>query len=74
MSLFRPDSGRNLFFSTDIKKHIAEADVVFVRRVSPHCRGRWIARGTWQLHMSPAPHSTPRSLTPSSLTPLPHTA
>ncbi len=26
-------SGRNLFFSTDVKKHIAEADVVFVRRV-----------------------------------------
>jgi UDP-glucose 6-dehydrogenase len=23
--------GRNLFFSTDVKKHIAEADVVFVR-------------------------------------------
>jgi len=26
-----PSSGRNLFFSTDVKKHIAEADVIFVR-------------------------------------------
>jgi hypothetical protein len=34
LSLTRlPHSGRNLFFSTDVKKHIAEADVVFVRRV-----------------------------------------
>lgn len=23
--------GRNLFFSTDTKKHVAEADIVFVR-------------------------------------------
>jgi UDP-glucose 6-dehydrogenase len=26
--------GRNLFFSTDVKKHCAEADIIFVRRAS----------------------------------------
>lgn len=34
-------AGRNLFFSTDVKKHIAEADVVFVRSAPLffHCGG-----------------------------------
>ncbi len=32
--------GRNLFFSTDTKKHVGEADVVFVRSVRGPV-GRW---------------------------------
>lgn len=27
--------GKNLFFSTDTHKHVAEADVIFVRYVAP---------------------------------------
>ena len=32
--------GRNLFFSTDVNKHVGEADIVFVR-----CGAVWVGRG-----------------------------
>jgi hypothetical protein len=58
-------SGRNLFFSTDVKKHIAEADVVFVRCARArggrggrgpglHTAQHGLCRLPWAVHTQPS--------------------
>lgn len=53
--------GRNLFFSTDVNKHVAEADIVFVRCavVRKHVRGHMSATPTLGALPAPPAVSTP---------------
>jgi len=56
--------GRNLFFSTDVNKHVGEADIVFVRWVGVGCRERvceWVGGWNWMgWRQVGAPHAVAR--------------